>query len=64
VRHVDDAHEPKGNGQTQAHNQQNRGQAQAIKDIRHGIAHLKIALNTLHSGGDRGLHRRILLLVT
>jgi hypothetical protein len=64
MRHVDDAHEPKGNGKTQAHNQQNRSQAQAIKEIGHGITHLEIALNTLHSGGDGGLYLRILFLVT
>ena len=64
VRHVDDAHEPKGDGQTQAHDQQNRGQAQTIEEIGHGIAHLQIAFNTLHRGGDGNLYLRILLPVT
>ena len=64
VRHIDDAHEAKGDGQPQAHDQQNRGQAQTIEEIRHGIAHLQIAFDTLHSVRDGSLHLRILLLVT
>ena len=60
MRHVDDTHEAKGDGQPQAHDQQNRGQAEAIEEIPHGVAHLQIAFDALHGAGDGGLHLRVL----
>jgi hypothetical protein len=60
--HIDYAHEPKGNGQPETHNQQYGGEADAIEYIGDRMSHAQERFDALHGLIDRRENLRILLL--
>ena len=54
VRHVDDAHEPEGNGEPQAHDQQDGRKTDTVEDIADAVANQQKILNGLDGFDDCG----------